>query len=262
MGQLNFPKDMKLGWAMPLTWPYINSDTHLSLMAMKRPDFIYLETPRGGDIGEKRQAQVEYGMKEGCTHFIFLDADMVYHPNTLVDLFEVLEDADLAGGLCYRGYPPYDPLIWHPTEERLLKPFKDYKFGDVVDAGSTGCACLLVKRQVFEGLPLPWFTMAVEKVDRDGKEMLLRRGEDTYFTRNATKAGFKLKVMTKYDIGHLREMQVDRHFWLIHAIIGRLGSWENAIILLNKLNDPKWIESLKPTKKVESAEAVQHQPLN
>jgi GT2 family glycosyltransferase len=240
---MSWPPGTKLGWAMPLSWPYINSTTHMSLFTINRPDFIYLEADRGGDITEKREKQVQIGMEMGCTHIILLDADMVYPPQFLEDLFLLLEDgADLAGIVCYRGYPPYNPLIWHPTEERHLRPFEDYQFGDIVDAGATGAACLLVKREVFEKVERPWFRFQMEEKEQGGKVIIMRRGEDTYFTRKATKAGFKLRISTKYDIGHLREMAVDRHFWITFAILNEMGSWENAFKLFQKLKDKKWFE--------------------
>jgi GT2 family glycosyltransferase len=243
-----WPEGTKLGWAMPLTWPYINAYTHISTLSMHKPDFVYLESSRGGDIAEKREAQVELGLSMDCTHILLLDGDMVFPENTIPDLFNVLEDgADMAGGLCYRGYPPYNPLIWHPTEERQLVPFVDYKFGDVVDAGATGAACLLIKREVFEKLERPWFRIQNEVQENDGVVITVRRGEDTYFCRKATKAGFKLRIMTEYDIGHIRELSVDRHFWLNFQILNRLGSWEKIIQLQQKLQSKEWIEKEFPS---------------
>lgn len=219
----NWNKSTYLGFAMPLTWPYINSMTHISCLAMHRPNFLYLDSSRGGDIAEKRELQVNAGMDNGCTEIFLLDGDMVYPPESLNDMYGLLKNgADMAGVVCYRGYPPYNPLIWHPTEERQLRPFEDYQFGDIVEAGSTGAACLLIKREVFEKLPRPWFRIQQEetkewdvakdklgRLRRKGKSIttVLRRGEDTYFTRNATKAGFKLKILTSYDLGHLSKRQ-------------------------------------------------------
>ena len=239
-----WPKDIKLGWAMPLSWPYINAMTHTSLLAADRPDFVLLEAGRGGDVAEKRDTQVKMGMKEGCTHFILLDADMIYPPTFLKDLFKTLDihQAHMVGGLCFRGYEPYDPLIWDLDTENLLKPFDDYKFGDIVKAGATGAACLLIKREVFEKLERPWFQIHQEEKTVDGKNIVIRRGEDIYFTRKATTAGFKLLINTDYDIGHLREFAVDRHLWLTFGILNKVGNWDGLFKLLRKLDDKGWKE--------------------
>jgi len=242
-----WPKDIKLGFCMPLTWPHINKQTHVSLFTMDRPNMIYLNDEAGGGLEEKREAQVTEGLNQGCTHFFLVDGDMVVPPQILVDLFYTLEmGADLAGGLCYRGDPPYEPLIWHPTEERLLKPFIDYQLGDVVDAGATGAACLLIKKEVFEQLEKPWFrfvtTKNVERENGSTTTITIRQGEDTYFTRRATKAGCKLKIITAYDIGHMREFCIDRHFYLTFGLLNKLGDWGTVIKLFGKLSDKEWVK--------------------
>ena len=248
--KFNWSENTKLGWAMPLSWPYINSQTHLSLMGVHRPDFEYLDAVGGGDIADKREKQIDRGMDLGCTEFWLLDADMIYPSTILNDLYGILNSgADMAGGLCYRGVPPFNPLIWHPTEERQLRPFEDYNFGDIVTGGATGAACLLVKRKVFETLKKPWFMIQEnilnvknEEGEEQGKSISIRRGEDTYFTRNATQAGFILKVITQYDVGHMREFPVDRYLWLTFMILNQTGSWENVIKLFKKVSNKEWFE--------------------
>lgn len=244
-------ENIKLGWAMPLDWSHINKMTHISTLAMHKPDIVLLDTNQSGDIAEKREGQCEQALKSGCTHIFLLDGDMVYYPTILMDMFMVLEkDADMVGGLCYRANPPYEPLIYHPTEERKLFPFVDYQFGDIVEAGATGAACLLVKREVFEKLERPWFRLVSEetvhyptvKGKRKKLVKVIRRGEDTYFTRRATKAGFRLKVITKEDIGHMREFQIDRYFWLIFGIANKLGKWEVIAELFKRVQDGEWVK--------------------
>lgn len=237
---LPWPANCKLGRAMPHTWSHIEYMTALSLEAMRKPNMIVLEAGRGSEMDTKREHQIESGMVQGCTHFFICDGDMVFPPNILIDLFNVLNDgADIAGGLCYRGYPPYDPIAWHPTEDRMLLPFVDFKFGDVVDVAATGAACLLVKREVFEKLPKPWFQRRYKKED---SEETHQEGEDHYFTKKATEAGFKIRLHTKHDVDHLREFPINRQLWLIHNLLGRCGDWGTIVSLYKKLGDKKWID--------------------
>jgi glycosyltransferase involved in cell wall biosynthesis len=243
-GNSPWPSNCKLGWAIPHTWPSINYNTHLSIFGMRKPNVEVLEAGSGGELDRKREYQVENGMNLGCTHFFIGDGDMLFPEMVLVDLFKLLEEgADVAGGLCYRGYPPYDPVVWHPTEYRMLVPFQDFQFGDIIDAGASGAACLLVKREVFQRLKRPWFYNKLEKVLNDKKEEVLSYQEgDHYFTSNAVKAGFKFRIMTKYDIGHLKEFPVNRDLWLTHGLLSRCGNWGNIIALFKKLGDKKWID--------------------
>lgn len=239
-----WPSNCLLGLAIPHTWSNIDYSTHLSLLALKKPNMIVLEAGRGGELDTKRERQIEDGFNKNCTHFLIGDGDMLFPSNILIDLFKVLEDgADMAGGLCYRGYPPYDPIAWHPTQDRMILPFIDYKFGDVIDAGAVGCACLLVKREVFEKLERPWFQNKWEKILTEEKEVSVDYEEgDYYFTRKATRAGFKLRLWTKYDVDHLREFPVNRKLWLIQGLLDRCGGWGTIVSLFKKLGDQKWID--------------------
>jgi hypothetical protein len=88
----------------------------------------------------------------------------------------------------------------------------------------------------------PWFRIQSEEKTVDGKIIVIRRGEDTYFTRRATTAGFKLLINTAYDIGHMREFAVDRHFWITFGILNKLGSWSNVFKLFRKLKDKEWMK--------------------
>lgn len=220
-----------VGIAQPLTWPYINSQTHLSMMALDKPDVVILDTPRSGGLAEKREIQTLKGLDKGCTHIAYLDGDMLYPRNALRDMINLCnEGADLAGIVCYRGAPPWDPLIWGISNDQLLTPFKDYVFGDIVDASAVGCGCLTVKASVYEKIPQPWFQV-IEMVEGN---KIIRRGEDTYFTRKCTNMGLSLKVLTKYDVGHMREIVVDRDIWLMGMLLKKLGSVDAVIKLIKE----------------------------
>ena len=238
-----WPSNCKLGLAMPHTWPNIDYDTHLSMLAIRHPNMVVLETGSGGELDTKRETQIINGMNQECTHFWIADGDMRFPQKILIDLFEILKDgADLAGGLCYRGYPPWDPIAWHPTENRMLIPFQDFKFGDIIDSGAVGCACLLVKREVFEKLPRPWFQNRFEKVfDEKGESAVEYEEGDHYFTRKATRAGFKLRILTKYDVDHLRKFAVNRDLWITQGLLSRCGDWGTIISLYKKLGNKEWI---------------------
>ena len=215
-------EEIRLGLAVPVDWNYVHLECFKSLMAMIKPStWTFYDSPRGGDIAEKREFQAEKAMKDGMTHLLYLDADMVFPQSTIPRLLDAMnKGADLAGILSYRGYPPYDPLIWKKDGLGMMIAGEDYQFGDLVEAGATGAGCLMVKKNVFESLPRPWFQVIEETVE--GKT--IRKGEDIYFTRKAVGAGFSLKVVTEVDTQHLREIGIDRHMWLSFALISKIVS--------------------------------------
>lgn len=223
-----------LGIGMPSASGYVPKETALSLAFLDKPrDTYILNDPRGGDVGEKRDMMAAEALKKGCTHLLFLDDDMAFPQQSMIfDMLRVMEEhcAGLVGVLCYRGYPPYDPLIW--KEERLAVPGRDYNFGEVVHATATGAACLLVNTEVFLSLPAPWFQVVLEKEDKQ----VIRRGEDTYFTRRVTKAGWPLRIITEYDTLHMRNIPVDRYLWMSYRLsnaVARKDGWEGVSNLAN-----------------------------
>lgn len=244
-----FPPGVKLAWAMPHTMNMISTATHYSLFMVKRPQAVeYMGVPRGGDIAEKRERQVEAALASGCTHVWLMDGDMVFPPEILVDLFNLLgAGADLAGGLCFRGYPPWEPVLFHPTKNRMMLPFQDFKFGDIVKPRATGAACLLVKRNVFDKLDQPWFLVKRSETDRFAKVEI---SEDCYFTSHATAAGFKLWVHTKYDVDHIREFSVNRELFFTTQLMARLmeGTYflrrDRIEKMWHKAADPEWLIKL------------------
>lgn len=238
-----WPNPCKLAWAIPHTMSTISSATHYSLMGIKRPPNIeYLTSARGSGIAEIRENQVEVALKLNCTHIWFADGDMAFPEDTLVDLFKLIKDGtDLAGGLCYRGYIPFEPIAWHPKEKRMLYPLIDFNFGDIIEARATGAACLLVRADVFRALPKPWFL-----INRN-EEGRVTEGEDYYFTSRAVDHGFKLLIHTAYDIDHMREFPVNREIFLLSNIFGKIlgkeKNWERVTRLWKKVaEDPGWID--------------------
>jgi hypothetical protein len=225
---------MKLAIIRPCSWQMLPAQHEWALRRLDWcPDLIdmqhWVETPPSGTIAEQREWMSQEALKAGCELIWMLDADMVVYPGVLRDLLELIREGyDLAGALCYRRLPPFTPVIW--GERGQLMPFRDFGFGRVVEASATGCACLLFRASVLAQLEPPWFEFHAE----EGRVI---RGEDTYFTRRATEAGFRLGVWVhpREDVGHLQSFEVDRHMWLLGQILGLLGGWEQVTALYCRL---------------------------
>jgi hypothetical protein len=241
-----FPDGVKLAIALPHTMPLISTVTHHSLFCVARPEWVeYLTAHSGGDLANRREYQVEIALKSGRTHIWLIDGDMDFPNDILIRLFRLLKQgADLAGGLCYRGYPPHEPIAKHPTKTGNMRPLIDFQFGDIIEPKGTGTACLLVKREVFEKVPRPWFT-----ITRDSNDPLkITKSLDFYFTNRAVELGFKLWIDTSEDVGHLKEIGINRDFYFMNEIFDKLAGPEkrsNRIHKLSKkLSEPSWINKL------------------
>lgn len=153
------------------------------------------------------------------THLFFMDADMTFHPDTLLRL--VRRDVDVISGTYFArtespiphiykfhhedGVDGTCPLEWdhqfgeggrwyapmHKQFARYLKRHKRFSRypgctllpdtkDAVVEADALGTGCMLIKRGVLEAIPKPWFKC----------HEMTSGGEDFYFCDRAKERGF------------------------------------------------------------------------
>jgi len=165
------------------------------------------------DIGASRQAIAESFLSfPEATHLLFVDDDItIPDSDSLVRMFNFLEknNESIVSGLYYNKTPPHHPLIMAceetETELRFAFPYagKEPPRNHVIKVGAVPCGFLLIKRQVFEKIPKPWFVYGDPELAR---KQLLKRGappgEDIYFSLKARKHGFNLWVDTRADLLH------------------------------------------------------------
>ena len=113
------------------------------------------------------------------THLFFVDADMVFTSDVLDKL--VAHDKDIVGARYFkRQGKEKEPVIKTrydmPGVQMPDHIFKNY-------AVATGC--LLIKREVFEKIPRPWFSMGTPE---------RQEGEDIYFSRRARECGIEIWI--------------------------------------------------------------------
>jgi GT2 family glycosyltransferase len=140
------------------------------------------------------------------THLLWIDADMVFRPDSLRRLLR--HDLDIVGGLCFDRRHPYKPVIarlYDPGwgfDPNTLGWLYDYPPDDLFEVDATGGAFLLVKREVFEKIGSEdWWTPIAGW-----------QAEDLSFCKRARDAGFRLFVDTGCKIGHVGRTIVDEAF--------------------------------------------------
>lgn len=77
--------------------------------------------------------------------------------------------------------------------------------GEPFEVAAAGCGCVLIRREVFEAIPWPWFKWT--ESFPTGRE-----GEDIYFSRKAAEFGFTYKVHPKAVADHIKK------FPLLHLV--------------------------------------------
>ncbi len=145
----------------------------------------------GCDIVGSRIWLVKRAKELGGTHILFVDDDMSFLTNKENPLKTLLErDKDIIGAAYNFRSLPFKSTAVDAEGIRKDEPYK---------CKTLGTGFLLIKLDVFDKLPEPWFTFG-RKPDGD-----LAYGEDTYFCQQAIKAGFDVWCDPTLSVQHIGE---------------------------------------------------------
>ena len=133
---------------------------------------------------------------EPYTHFLWLDSDHVFNPDLALRLAS--HDLDMVSALYFNRSEPHLPVVY-------VKDYSDdaYKHFPLVECPKTlfkvdavGFGALLMKREVMEQVPEPWFTIDY------------RAGEDVAFCVKAKQHGVEIWCDGAYTLGHIGHPQI------------------------------------------------------
>jgi hypothetical protein len=184
--------------AVPLASPFIYWRTVAALLEMERPLESDLMVFQGALVDRARNYLIDQMLNHPLdpTHIFFLDADIVPAPDTLMRLLR--HRLPVVGGLYRKRLPPYEPMALL-RRGRIYKPIP-VKGPRLRKVDLVGAGCLLIRREVFEKIPPPWFTSEWRK---DG-----HLSEDFSFCEKVRKAGYTVMVDTSVNPLHLEPMGV------------------------------------------------------
>lgn len=143
-----------------------------------------------------RNFLVESALKlDGWTHALLLDDDVIMKEGVLKDLIKLNADIAVADyPMHYLIEGKHSGTVVHDKDKSIAW---------------AGLGCTLVKREVFEKMPSPWFVLTSYRIRRadDGSLGFFAAqsegsnnpsaGEDTYFFLQARKLKFKVKSIKK-----------------------------------------------------------------
>lgn len=168
---------------------------------------VNLYTSMGTLIFDQRNNMVQSALDDGCTHILFIDADMRFPKNSLIRL--IGHSKAIVGVNATTRSEPVKPtaktlevkddhVVWHPVFS------KDKKGIEVVDG--IGCGVMLIDMEVIKGIEKPYFYFE----QLPGDKIL---GEDIYFCIKASDAGYKTYVdhELSQEIKHIGSYQYGWH---------------------------------------------------
>lgn len=143
---------------------------------------------------------MEEAILSDCTHIWFVEEDHLFPKNTLKKMLAMNEDVVATA---YADRRSAVNLVQYQNN------------GDVI---YTGMGCMLVKKEVFNRLELPYFrTVFIElKKDEKGKITLIPHenmkspgygGQDIYFCTSLVNNGIKINLLPNSRVGHMMLME-------------------------------------------------------
>jgi GT2 family glycosyltransferase len=163
-------------------------------------DFMWVYNfPR---VDALRDSAASYAIREGFSHILFLDADMVWPTDTLQKML-AHHDKGIVGGLYVLKHAPHAPVAMG-DRFRLDGSNVDQFYhvnplgADLIPCDVLGMGCTLVPVEVFSKIgPRPWF---VYKDDDQGWPVVT---EDVPFCLKAKEAGYDIWLDPTVKCGHV-----------------------------------------------------------
>lgn len=156
---------------------FVTADFNSSLIGLQGTENVCISMIKGSFVTKARNDIVNQIRGDWL---FFIDSDMKFPPDTLTRL--LAHDKDIVGGLCFRKVKPFNPTIYDRINERHYHWRMVYPKDKLFEVDATGCACLLIKRRVFEKMKDPWF------------QYTDRLSEDLLFCEKAQQCGFKIWI--------------------------------------------------------------------
>ncbi len=163
---------------------------------------------RQEEIGRARNLVMERVLsvpQEQRPEFIFFFGDdMIPGFDCLLNLWEAARKDptwDVLAALYYvkQDYWPV-PILWREEVPGPLREGEHYQAGEVVASDICGLDFTLVRPEIFEKIPPPWFKTGPTETETGG---IWLHTEDAWMVRKVKDAGGKVGVHTGVRVGHL-----------------------------------------------------------
>lgn len=143
-----------------------------------------------------RNTVVNSAKRQNCDYLFFIDSDILIEPGHLERLLS--QGKDVISGVYYQRISPYHPLPRKRVSQTLYSAL-ELDENDVVEIDGNGLGCFLVKMDVFDKIPFPWFEF--KYFNNDGKWVQV--SEDLYLCQKLQDAGIKIYCDTAVQCSHI-----------------------------------------------------------
>lgn len=156
----------------------------------------------GPFLAKSRCDLVQKALDADADYILFLDSDITISADALDKLVESGKDI-ISGIYVDKAEPPFAPIHYSRIGDVDYKHNKPNSDGGVVQVDGIGLGCVLIRSRVFKNEKIknkyPWFR--ADWFNRDGEIGMY--GEDFYFCKLVTDAGYKIYVHNGVQCGHI-----------------------------------------------------------
>lgn len=149
-------------------------------------------------VAAKKQFIAEFAVESGAEWVFFLDDDVIFPPNSLLQLLS--RNKDIIGGVYWSKSSPPVPLIFRG---HMQGPYMNWHVGDFLKVDAMGMGLNIIKTKVFKAMPKPWFSenyvyhnLKISNTKNIGTT------EDLYFYKKAKDYGFEVWCDTTIQAQH------------------------------------------------------------
>jgi hypothetical protein len=145
---------------------------------------VHFHVVKGKEIGYARNEIVKFALKADAKYLFFLGDDVIVPAHGLRQLIYRLEmdnTIGVVGGVYCSKCDPAAPLVFNGNGQGS---YWDWKVGEFFPVSGLGMDCTLIRTDVFENLPEPWFVTVDKDQYLDGINNCEQWTEDLYFLKN------------------------------------------------------------------------------
>jgi hypothetical protein len=158
-------------------------------------------------LGRARNSIVEEALKTDGTHLLFLDNDMVVHPEALTGL--LTREVDVVSGLYFMRTPPHLPVAFKDINNPTI-PYSDYPPG-LSKVWLVGMGFALIRFSVFR-------RMTEKYGDNNWFSFEAGDGEDAHFCRRLAEMQIPVYLDANVKCGHVAEVVLGEDHFKRHRI--------------------------------------------
>lgn len=165
--------------------------------------------PQNMQVDEARNYIVE---KMKGDYVFFLDSDVLCPSDTIQRL--MTHKKDVVSGLYFTKKAPFSPNIFKKSDADGrwdTYVFYDHvaKKNPLIEVGSAGMGCCLIKKEVLDKVGMPWFYFT-----NGYKKDIQRESEDHSFFRRCGEEKIKVFCDTSIKCGHIGTSVITEPYWL------------------------------------------------